>query len=70
MLFAPFFGSVVIPARVKAILVLALTLLLYPSIGQSIGTHPMAQWPLLVFMEFLIASAWASQPTSSSRRSR
>jgi len=54
MLFAPFFGSVVIPARVKAILVLALTLLLYPSIGHSIGTHPMAQWPLLVFMEFLI----------------
>jgi flagellar biosynthetic protein FliR len=27
MLFAPFFGSVVIPARIKAILVFAMTLL-------------------------------------------
>jgi flagellar biosynthetic protein FliR len=53
-LFAPFFGSVVIPARVKAILVLAISLLLYPTVGQSIGSHPVAQWPLLVFMEFLI----------------
>ena len=30
MLFAPFFGSVAIPARVKAVLVMALTALLYP----------------------------------------
>jgi flagellar biosynthetic protein FliR len=29
MLFAPFFGSLVIPARIKAVLVLALTALLY-----------------------------------------
>ncbi len=54
MLFAPFFGSVAIPPRVKAILVLAITLLLFPTVGQSIGTHPLTQWPLLVFMEFLI----------------
>jgi flagellar biosynthesis protein FliR len=54
MLFAPFFGSAVIPARVKAILVLSLTLLLFPTVGQGIGSHPMADWPLIVFMEFLI----------------
>ncbi len=34
MLFAPFFGSVVIPVRVKAILVIVLTLMLYPVVGQ------------------------------------
>ena len=33
MLFAPFFGSAVIPARIKAILVLAITVLLYPTVG-------------------------------------
>ena len=54
MLFAPFFGSVAIPTRVKAILVLAITLLLYPTVGHDIGTYNMAQWPLLIFMEFLI----------------
>jgi flagellar biosynthetic protein FliR len=54
MLFAPFFGSVAIPARVKAILVLALTLLLLPTVGKSIGSYPLTQWPLLIFMEFLI----------------
>lgn len=54
MLFAPFFGSMVIPARVKAILVLALTALLYPSIGSAVGTHTLAQWPPLIFMEFLV----------------
>jgi flagellar biosynthetic protein FliR len=54
MLFAPFFGSVAIPSRVKAILVLALTLLLLPTVGKSIGSYPLTQWPLLIFMEFLI----------------
>jgi flagellar biosynthetic protein FliR len=54
MLFAPFFGSVVIPSRVKALLVLALTLLLFPSLGHSIATQPIARWPLIVFTEFLI----------------
>lgn len=56
MLFAPFFGSVAIPARVKAILVLALTFLLYPAIGHNIASQPMSQWPFLVFTEFLIGA--------------
>jgi flagellar biosynthetic protein FliR len=53
-LFAPFFGSSVIPARVKAILVLSLTVLLYPVVGHDIGSFTMATWPLMAFMEFLI----------------
>jgi flagellar biosynthesis protein FliR len=53
MLFAPFFGSMVIPARIKAALVLALTLLLYPRWGQVRNAHS-GQWPLLIFTEFLI----------------
>jgi flagellar biosynthetic protein FliR len=54
MLFAPFFGSIAIPSRVKAVLVLALTVLLFPAVGHDIGTYSLAQWPVLVFMEFLI----------------
>ncbi len=38
----------------KAILVLAITLLLFPTVGHNIGTYSLAQWPLLIFMEFLI----------------
>jgi flagellar biosynthetic protein FliR len=54
MLFAPFFGSSVIPSRVKAILVLSITVLLFPTVGHDIGTYTLAQWPLLILMEFLI----------------
>jgi flagellar biosynthetic protein FliR len=54
MLFAPFFGSVVIPARVKAILVLSITVLLFPTVGHDLASSTLATWPLIVFMEFLI----------------
>ena len=54
MLFAPFLGSVVIPARIKAVLVLSITLLLFPVVGHDIGTYSMATWPLMVMMELLI----------------
>jgi flagellar biosynthetic protein FliR len=56
MLFAPFFGSSVIPSRVKAGLVIALTLLLFPAVGQGIGPYAMMDWPILVFREFLIGA--------------
>lgn len=56
MLFAPFFGSVGIPVRIKAIFVLALTILLYPAVGSSIGSRALAEWPLLVFTEFLVGA--------------
>ncbi|HZP04916.1 MAG TPA: flagellar biosynthetic protein FliR [Terracidiphilus sp.] len=54
MLFAPFFGSIVIPARIKAIFVFAVTLLLFPSVGQQIVVPSLAGWPMLIFTEFLI----------------
>ncbi len=56
MLFAPFFGSSVIPPRVKAGLVMAVTLLLFPAVGQSIGTYALIDWPIVVFREFLIGA--------------
>ncbi len=54
MLFAPFFGSVVIPARVKAILVLALTALLYPMTSARIPALSISQWPAVVLGELMI----------------
>ena len=57
MLFAPFFGSVVIPARVKAVLVMALTALLYPIVSPKLPQLTISQWPMLVFSELLIGVA-------------
>lgn len=54
MLFAPFFGSAVIPARIKAILVLVMTFLLYPMVGASIDPKILTNWPLLIISEFLV----------------
>lgn len=56
MLFAPFFGSSVIPSRVKAGLVVALTLLLFPTVGRGIGPYALTDWPILIFREFLIGA--------------
>jgi flagellar biosynthesis protein FliR len=56
MLFAPFFGSVVIPVPVKAILVFALTVLLFPVIGHQIMAEGVRNWPWMVFTEFLIGA--------------
>jgi flagellar biosynthesis protein FliR len=57
MLFAPFFGSVVIPARVKAVLVLTMTALLYPMISANIPQMTISQWPMMVFSELSIGIA-------------
>jgi flagellar biosynthesis protein FliR len=57
MLFAPFFGSVVIPARIKALSVAALTALLYPMISVKIPQMSISQWPLMVFSELMIGAA-------------
>src|ERR1700758_4003681 len=57
MLFAPFFGSPVIPARIKAVLVLSVTFLLYPVVGKQIAPASLAEWPLLIVSEFLIGIA-------------
>ncbi|HEY0759300.1 MAG TPA: flagellar biosynthetic protein FliR [Acidisarcina sp.] len=57
MLFAPFYGSSAIPVRIKAILVLALTFMLYPLVGPRLPDVPMGQWPLLAASELLIGVA-------------
>ena len=57
MLFAPFLGSSVIPARIKAVVVLTLTFLLYPIVSRSWPSLPIGEWPLLVFRELLIGVA-------------
>jgi flagellar biosynthetic protein FliR len=54
MLFAPFFGSSVIPARIKAGLVIALTILLLPVAGKGMTTYALADWPILIATEFVI----------------
>jgi len=54
LLFAPFFGSVVIPARVKVVLVVALTAMLYPMTASKIPQMSMSQWPMLVLSELMI----------------
>jgi flagellar biosynthetic protein FliR len=58
MLFAPFLGSVVIPARIKAGLVFLLTVLLYPMLSRSLTPLPFGEWPLLVFRELLLGVAF------------
>jgi flagellar biosynthetic protein FliR len=57
MLFAPFFGSIVIPARIKAVLVLVLTFLLYPMVSKTMAPLEIREWPLLVFRELLVGVA-------------
>ena len=57
MLFAPFLGSAVIPARVKAMLVITLTALLYPMLSAKIPALSISQWPMMVFSELLIGIA-------------
>jgi flagellar biosynthesis protein FliR len=54
MLFAPFFNSVTIPPRIKAVLVFALTLLLFPVAGKGIGVFSLSDWPLMILTEFVI----------------
>lgn len=54
MLFAPFFGSMSIPVRVKAIFVLAMTVLLMPTVGQQNLPQTLGAWPLIVITEFTI----------------
>jgi flagellar biosynthetic protein FliR len=54
MLFAPFFGSMIIPARVKALLVLAITVILVPTAGHFSLPQSLADWPFLVITEFTI----------------
>ena len=57
MLFAPFLGSTVIPGRIKAVLVIALTFVLYPLVSPHIPAQVPGDWPVLVFRELLTGLA-------------
>ncbi len=57
MLFAPFFSSEAIPARVKAVLVIALSALLYPIVSPRFPPFSLEQWPILVLSELLVGAA-------------
>jgi len=57
MLFAPFLGSAVIPARIKAVLTVALTFVMYPMLSRSMHPLPLNEWPILVFRELLVGVA-------------
>ena len=57
MLFAPFFGSAVIPPRIKVVLVIAITALLYPAYSPHLPATAMSHWPILVASETVIGIA-------------
>ena len=57
MMFAPVFGSAALPIRIKAVLVIALTAVLYPALSTRLSAVTVAQWPLVVLHEFLIGMA-------------
>lgn len=57
MVFAPFFSSATIPVRIKIILVIAITAVLYPVYGPHIAPVSPSQWPMLVGSEMLVGIA-------------
>lgn len=57
MLFAPFFGSMSMAPRMKAGLVVAMSLLLYPVVSPMLPVHSLQAWPRMVLMELLIGAA-------------
>ncbi len=56
MLFAPFYGSAAIPARVKAGFVLAASILFFPTLAPSLVHLDVASWPGLVLGEVVIGA--------------
>jgi flagellar biosynthesis protein FliR len=57
MIFAPVFGSAALPMRIKAVLVIALTAVLYSALSGRAGFIWVPQWPLVVVDELLIGMA-------------
>lgn len=57
VIFAPFWGSMVIPPRVKIVLIIALTALLYPAYSPQLSTISLARWPAVVASETLVGIA-------------
>jgi flagellar biosynthetic protein FliR len=57
VLFAPLFGSAAIPVRMKAVLVIVVTAVLYPVVWARVGEAAVRQWPLMVIHELAIGIA-------------
>jgi flagellar biosynthetic protein FliR len=57
VLFAPFFGSAVIPPRIKAVLVIAITAVLYPVYSPHLHVVTLSHWPVLVASETVVGIA-------------
>src|ERR1041385_1801380 len=57
MLFAPFFSHVSVPPRMKAVLVIVITAVLYPACATKIGVITLQQWPGVVARELIIGVA-------------
>lgn len=57
MLFAPFFSSVSIPPRIKIVLVLAITAVLYPVFAPQLTAVAVSHWPTVVASETLVGIA-------------
>jgi flagellar biosynthesis protein FliR len=57
MLFAPFFGSAVIPPRIKVVLVIAITAVLYPVYSPHLQAVTISHWPVLVASETVVGIA-------------
>lgn len=54
MLFAPFFANASIPARIKAMLAILITALVYPVYAPRLSTVTPAQWPLVIATEIVL----------------
>ncbi len=57
MLFAPFFGNATVPPRIKAVLVIAITAVLYPVYSSHMPVVDLSHWPVLVASETVVGIA-------------
>ena len=57
MVFAPFFGNGAIPVRIKAVLTIAITAVLYPVYASRVGAITPLQWPGVVTRELVLGLA-------------
>lgn len=57
MLFAPFFGSVSVSPQIKAAFVVAISILLYPTVSFGLMALEISHWPQIVLGELLIGAA-------------
>jgi flagellar biosynthetic protein FliR len=57
MWFAPFFGSVSIPPRIKVVLALAITAALYPVYSSRVPAISPSEWPVTIAREAIVGLA-------------